>query len=152
MIESIFFNPWIWICGVVLAVAAAAVVWGIWFRRTRGEWDGIAGSITATIAGTLFGILGIAYFGMILVPYDASFYNAYRITGEVTQIESAFSGEEGTVSQIFIAEVDGIPEYIKSDDQRFRTVNVGDDVNLVCSKGFAYFQEPWYDCAFGGLK
>lgn len=141
MIESIFFNPWIWIVAVILALLVAVVIADIIFG-----WDGLG----AGIGGCFFLILAGFYFGLILPPYDASFYQTYRITGEVGQIESAFSGDEGTVSQAFIAKVDGIDLFIKSDDQRFRTVSVGDDVNLVCGKAFAYFQEPWFDCSFGG--
>lgn len=141
MIESIFFNPWIWILAVILGVFILLIILDVAF------WgDGAPGFVG--LVGFL--ILGGLYFGVILPPYDASFYQTYRITGEVGQIESAFSGDEGTMSQVFIAKVEGIDLFIKSDDQRFRTVNVGDDVNLVCGKSFAYFQEPWFDCSFGG--
>jgi hypothetical protein len=143
MIESIFFNPWIWIVPVILIICVALIVLDI-----IADLYGIG----AILGGLAFLILGGVYFGAILPPYDVSFYQTYRITGEVGQIESAFSGDEGTMSQVFIAKVDGVDLFIKSDDQRFRTISVGDDVNLVCAKGFAYFQEPWFDCSFGGNR
>lgn len=148
MIESIFFSPWIWIMGIAFAVffVMAVVSTIMWLREwgTDSSWP-----LGVCIWTLLTLVTGGVYFGGMLPPYDASFYQTYRITGELTEVESAFSGDEGTMSQIFIAKVDGIDLYIKSGDQRFRTLNVGDDVNLVCSKGFAYFQEPWYDCSFG---
>lgn len=155
MIESIFFNPWIWIVAVLLGIGVLAtvvlIIFGSWARGNRDHWDDGEGFFIASFATALSTlILAGIYFGFMLPPYDASFYQTYRITGEVTQIESAFSGDEGTMSQVFIAKVDGIDLFIKSDDQRFRTINAGDNVNLVCGKGFAYFQEPWFDCSIGG--
>jgi hypothetical protein len=151
VIESIFFNPWIWIgttlCTILVAVLIFAVV-----RAIRGS-DGYLEDwpwITAIISGILALVLVPTHFGFVLPPYDASFYQTYRITGEVTSIEAAFNGEEGTMSQVFVAEVEGVDLFIRSDDQRFRTVDTGDDVNLVCTKQFRYFQQPWYDCSFGG--
>lgn len=148
MIESIFFNPWIWIVAVILAVLVLVAVVLIWTGLDSYDYDFHVVGASITILITL-GLAGF-YFGGMLPPYDASYYQTYRITGEVTQIESAFSGDEGTMSQVFIAKVDGIDLFIKSDDQRFRTIHKGDEVNLVCGKGFAYFQEPWFDCSIGG--
>lgn len=142
MIESIFFNPWIWIVPLI-----ALVLLVVTFLAMGGDIPEMS-----FIPGLfVLGILGF-YFGAMLPPYDASYYQTYRITGEVSEIQSAFSGDEGTMSQVFVAKVDGVDLYIRSDDQRFRTLEVGDDVNLVCGKGFAYFQEAWYDCSFGGAK
>lgn len=158
MIESIFFNPWIWINTVVLLVA---VIGGLYLLRTglkklktRGSYsrEGEGRLIASGVVGTLILFLAPIHFGWVLPPYDASFYQTYRITGELSEIQSAFSGDEGTMSQVFVAKVDGVDLYIRSDDQRFRTLEAGDDVNLVCGKGFAYFQEPWYDCSFGGAR
>ncbi len=141
MIESIFFNPWIWIVPILLLVSLA-IIWA----DLAFDWMGIG----AIFGGLAFLTLAGFYFGGILPPYDTSFYQTYRITGQVEQIESAFNGDEGTMSQVFIAKVDGVDDFIRSDDQRFRSLNVGDDVNLVCSKEFRYFQEPWFECSFGG--
>lgn len=148
MIESIFFNPWIWIVPILLFVSALSILVGVYLIR-RDEFS-VGGPIGVLLGATLTLILGGVYFGALLPPYDASYYQTYRITGELTDIQSAFSGDEGTMSQVFVAEVEGVDLYIRSEDQRFRTLEVGDDVNLVCGKGFAYFQEPWYDCSFGG--
>ena len=148
MIESIFFNPWIWIFGALVGIGLVVTILSLVMGILRwGEmstwWVSFFGVGFTTLTGAGF------YFGALLPPYDSSFYHTYRITGEVTSVESAFSGDEGTMSQVFVAEVEGLDEFIKSDDQRFRTVEVGDDVNLVCTKQFRYFQEPWYDCNFG---
>lgn len=142
MIESIFFNPWIWIVPLIALVLLVI---------TAGSAMSDIAEIAFIPALFLLGLLGF-YFGAMLPPYDASFYQTYRITGELSEIQSAFSGDEGTMSQVFVAKVEGVDLYIRSDDQRFRTLAVGDDVNLVCGKGFAYFQEPWYDCSFGGAR
>lgn len=151
MIESIFFQPWVWIIPLVLVLAAVAVVWGGVQIREYGELAAGAGPFLGLIFGSVaFLGLGGFYFAEMLPPYDTSYYQTYRITGELTGIESAISGDEGTMSQTFIAEVEGVDLLIQSDDQRFRTLDVGDDVNLVCGKGFGYFQEPWYDCSIGG--
>lgn len=151
MIESIFFQPWVWIIPLVLVLAAGAVVWGGIRIRKYGDLDAGLGAVIGIVFGSvIFLILGGIYFTAMLPPYDTSYYQTYRITGELTGIESAFSGDEGTMSQTFIAEVEGVDLLIQSDDQRFRTLDVGDDVNLVCGKGFRYFQEPWYDCSIGG--
>ena len=149
MIESIFFNPWVWIVGILvgigLVVTVLSLVMGI------REWGNFSGWWLSFCFVGILTLIGAAfYFGGLLPPYDSSFYHTYRITGEVTNVESAFSGSEGMMSQVFVAQVEGIDEFIKSDDQRFRTVEAGDDVNLVCTKQFRYFQEPWYDCNFGG--
>lgn len=143
MIESIFLHPWVWILPALLVVFIALIILDILF-----DWSG--GGIVAGGICTLI-IAGI-YFGLLLPPYDASFYQTYRITGQLESVESAFSGDEGTMSQVFIAEVEGVDLFVKSDDQRFRTLSAGDEVNLVCVKSFAYFQEPWYDCSFGGVR
>lgn len=150
MIESIFFNPWIWIIPILLVISILMIPLGIYLNLNDAY--SVGGPISIFIGGLVFLILGGVYFGGILPPYDASFYQTYRITGELSEIQSAFSGDEGTMSQVFVAEVEGVDLYIRSDDQRFRTLEVGDDVNLVCGKGFAYFQEPWYDCSFGGAR
>ncbi len=142
MVESIFFNPWIWIIPIILVIALVWFIADFW-------WDTMAGWF---IGGFTLLLLPVFYFVFLLPPYDSSFYQTYRITGEVTKVEAAFNGEEGTMSQVFVAQVAGVDEFIRSDDQRFRTVTVGDDVNLVCSKEFRYFQEPWYECAFGGAR
>lgn len=149
MIESIFFNPWIWITPIILAIGVIVLFLSIVFTAydTYSLWP-----IGIIVSAVVVLPLGGFYFGAMLPPYDASFYQTYRITGELSEIQSAFSGDEGTMSQVFVAKVDGVDLYIRSDDQRFRTLEVGDDVNLVCGKGFAYFQEPWYDCSFGGAR
>lgn len=150
MIESIFFNPWVWIVPIILLASILLIPFGIYLMHLDSYSAG--GPISIVFGGLVFLGLGGAYFGTMLPPYDASFYQTYRITGELSEIQSAFSGDEGTMSQVFVAKVDGVDLYIRSDDQRFRTLEVGDDVNLVCSKGFGYFQEPWYDCSFGGAR
>lgn len=147
MIESIFFNPWIWILGLVSLVLLLTTIY--LFAKGKGSFDHGA-TLVGLFTGLFFLMSAVGYFGFILPPYDVSFYQTYRITGEVSQVESAFSGDAGTMSQVFIAKVDGIDLFIKSDDQRFRTVGVGDDVNLVCDKAFNYFQEPYFNCSFGG--
>lgn len=147
MIESIFFNPWIWILAVIIGILVLSAigcvvgefVWG-------GYGDGwMPAGFLALIAALVAGL----YFGAVLPPYDASFYQTYRITGTLEQLDSALEGDNGTMSQVFIAQVGGIDEFIRSDDQRFRTLRVDDSIDFVCTKGFAYFQEPWYDCAIG---
>ncbi len=150
MIETIYFQPWVWIVAVllgVLALISAGCAWGAW-RANDPEIPAIG----AILSGVACLILAGFYFGAMLPPYDSSYYQTYRITGHVTQIDAAFSGDEGTMSQVFIAKVDGVELFIKSDDQRFRTVHEGDNVNLVCGKSFAYFQEPWFECSFGGVS
>ena len=155
MIESIFFDPYVWIGFVLIAVFFAVAVFLFRLGRkmkakARDTFDDnyiyVWGLAWVNIA--VAGILAAVHFAVVLVPYDASFYNTYRMTGEIVEIEAAFSGDEGSMSQVFIARVDGIEEYIKSDDQRFRTLEVGDEVNLVCGKIFNYFQEPYYNCSF----
>jgi hypothetical protein len=150
MIESIFFNPWIWIIPIIIGVSIPLTIFGI--RLLRLDDLSVGGILSIGFGGMAFVFLSAVYFGWMLPPYDASYYQTYRITGELTEVQSAFSGDEGTMSQVFISRVDGVDLLIKSDDQRFRTLEVGDDVNLVCGKGFAYFQEPWYDCSFGGAQ
>lgn len=147
MIEAIFFNPWVWITPIFLVVATVLTVIGIIRMRQDDMSSWFVGIL---VGGMAFLVVAPLYFGWILPPYDSSFYQTYRITGEITEIQSAFSGGEGTMSQVFISRVEGVESFIKSDDQRFRTLEVGDEVNFVCSKGFAYFQEPWYDCNFAG--
>ncbi|SDR71695.1 hypothetical protein [Microbacterium paraoxydans] len=147
MIESIFFNPWIWIIPILMVVLVALTVVGgfaLW-RDDLSLW-----MLPTIISPFALLILGGFYFGAMLPPYDVSYYQTYRITGELTQVESAFNGDEGTMSQVFIARVDGVDLFIRSGDQRFRSLDAGDEVNLVCEKRFAYFQEPWFDCSFGG--
>jgi hypothetical protein len=155
MIQSIFFDPWIWICPVLIVILAllgfvALTQWARGRANKKTHYDDgyvfwLIGAIIAWAVGLIF---AATYFAVSLVPYDASFYNTYRMTGTVTEVEAAFNGDEGSMSQVFVAKVDGIDEFIKSDDQRFRTVEVGDDVALVCSKIFNYWQEPYYDCSF----
>lgn len=146
MIETIFIHPWTWIMAISIGLFLLLTIVSVylWIRADE-VWS------VGTIAGGLVTlILSGAYFGAMLPPYDSSFYNVYKITGELTEVESAFSGDEGTMSQVFIAKVDGVDYYIKSDDQRFRTLDVGDEVSLVCDKKFQYFVQPWYDCSFAG--
>lgn len=144
MIEAIFFNPWIWIVailiGLLLLATIGSIVWGLY----RDE--PLPGVISAA---ALLGLSG-AYFGAMLPPYDASYYQTYRITGEISTLERAFSGDEGTMSQTFVIEVDGVDLLISSSDQRLRTYEIGDDVELVCTKQFEYFVAPWYSCSVGG--
>jgi hypothetical protein len=147
VIESIFFNPWIWIIPIVLGILLMCVIACIIATYMADEFW-IMGAV---IGGIFFLMVGGFYFGAVLPPYDTSYYQTYRITGELESLESAFNGEEGTMSQVFVAEVDGIETFIRSDDQRFRTLEPGDQVNLVCSKEFRYFQQYWYECSFGGL-
>lgn len=142
MIEPIFFNPWIWIVPIlllILVIVSIAVL-----CSEMPEMAIVPGLLTLMLAGF--------YFGMMLPPYDASFYRTYQITGEVTDVQAAFAGDEGTISQSFVVEVEGISDLITSDDQRFRTIEEGDEVTLACSKEFRYFQAPWFDCAFGGNR
>lgn len=150
MIESIFFNPAVWIIPIILVICIVLIPLGVWLIRrdefSFGGWSAVGGG------SLVFLFLGAFYFGVILPPYDTSYYQTYRITGQVETIESAFSGDEGTMSQVFIATVGGVDDFIRSDDQRFRTLEVGEDVNLVCSKEFRYFQEPWFECSFGGAR
>lgn len=144
MIESIFFNPWIWIVPIILLAFIVLIVLDIFIWQE---------GIFATIAGMLLLILGGLYFALILPPYDASFYQTYRITGEVTTLERAFNADEGGgMSQTFVVEVEGVDLLIQSTDQRFRTVDVGDDVNLTCGKSFEYFVEPWYQCSIASTR
>lgn len=139
MIESIFFNPWIWIVPVILIVLLVLAVLSF-----AAYMEGVA--ILLFFCAL---ILAAFYFGLILPPYDGTYYQTYRVTGELVTLESAFSGDEGTMSQVFVAEVDGVDYLIRSDDQRFRTLDVGDDVRLACTKQFEYFVEPWLECRFG---
>ena len=156
MLESIFVSPGYWIMGSLtfLVLAFVAMSLYFWIRAVKKYHDEVwesGWSISSIMGGIIFLIMGGFFFGGVLPPYDTSFYQTYRITGELTEIESAFEGDEGTMSQVFIAAVDGIDYYIKSDDQRFRTFEVGDSVNLICYKNFQYFQEPTFSCDVGAI-
>lgn len=152
MLEIIFTSPWYWIMGAAVLISFLCIPIGIWlWTGMFGRYDGggdieFTGGTTTIIGSVLFLMFGGIYFGGMLPPYDTSFYHTYKITGELTTIEAAFSGDEGTMSQVFILEVEGIEYPIKSEDQRFRLMDEGDQVDLVCGKSFAYFQEPWFDC------
>lgn len=150
MLESIFFHPWVWIIGVLLGIltlfALFAIIRGI-FTNSYSDVDWI---MSGSLAALVVLVLGGLYFGFMLPPYDATYYQTYKISGEITELEMAFEDGSGTMSQTFVVKVDGVDEYIRSDDMRFRTLTVGDEANFVCVKGFAYFQEPWYDCSFAG--
>lgn len=141
MVEEIFFDPFVWIVPVALVICIILAVLDLVFWDTLG---------VTVVSGLLVVMLSIIYFAVFLPPYDMDYYKTYRITGEVTNIESAFDGEDGTMSQVFVAEVKGVDHLIKSDDQRFRTLSIGDDVKLACTLQFRYFQDPWYECSFGG--
>lgn len=146
MTEAIFLHPWVWIIPAVLLLLLAFTAWTIVRAITHdGDWF-----IATGFAGAAFVGLAIGLFAGMLPPYDASYYQTYRISGEVAALERAMDGDSGTFSQSFVVEVDGVDLLIHSEDQRLRTYDVGDDVNLVCAKGFAYFVEPWYGCSIGG--
>ena len=151
MIESIFFNPWIWILPYILGLFLLWLIFGVIVGFADDFGNGFSISGIAFGAMGVIGI-GIGYFGFLMPPYDTSYYQTYKITGELTEVESAFNADGGTMSQVFVARVDGIDLFIESDDQRFRTLKAGDDVNLVCGKVFNYFQEPYYNCDFSGVK
>lgn len=146
MVESIFFNPWIWIIPIILGILLVSIGIAIWRSIVSDELWSVLWVISSIIALCLSG----AYFGGFLPPYDASFYQTYRITGEINQLERAFDGGSGTMSQTFVLEVDGVDLLISSSDQRLRTYSVGDSINLVCAKEFEYFATPWYKCSVGG--
>lgn len=156
MIEAIFLHPWVWILPIVIALSLASLAAGIGFAvRYRDRFDSAWQFFSPVLI--IFGAIGTVaaagvYFAVLMPPYDMSFHYTYQIKGEVTEIRSAMSGDEGTMSQTFTARIDGIDYYIQSNDQRFRNIDEGDNVNLVCSKQFRYFQEPWYDCSIGGMN
>lgn len=147
MVESIFFNPWVWIIPIILGIALLLTVLGI--VLIWADDFSVGGPVAICFGGGTLLILGGVYFGFMLPPYDSSFYHTYRITGEVSEIQSAFEGDDGTMSQTFIIKVDGVDEVIKSEDQRMRLIDTGDEINFVCYKSFAYFQDPWYSCDVG---
>lgn len=152
MLETIFFNPYIWIGLAItgLALLVMVLMFIFWYLN-RNMWDSGEGWAIGGFSALLIALcFGVPHFSAVLVPYDSSYYYTYKITGEVTEMEAAFSDGEGVMSQVFISKVDGIDLYIRSDDQRFRTIDVGDEANFVCSKNFAYFQESWYDCSLAG--
>ena len=122
------------------------VIIGI-LNDTVGYGDG-GGSILAGMLGLIFLIMSGFYFGFALPPYDVSFYNTYKVEGQIETIDSAFEGDDGVVSKSFILTVDSTDYFIRSDDQRFRTSEVGDNVILSCNKQFQYFVDPWLDCNF----
>lgn len=146
MMESIFFNPWIWIIPIILLIMIVVIVLAIMYE-VMGEGDG-GGWITTGMVGFIFLCLAVPYFAVILPPYDASYYNTYRVTGEVASIEDAFEGGDGVVSKSFVVSIDGVDMFIRSDDQRFRTIIQGDEVKLACTKQFEYFVDPWLECKF----
>ena len=152
MIEVIFNHPWVWIIAIVLLILLVATI--LCFKQWQPDYEDFIDNgwnLIGLLCGVVFLGLGGAYFGAMLPPYDLSFHATYRITGEVSDLEKGFTGDgDGVFSSGFVLEVEGVDDYlIWSDDQRFRTIEVGDDVNLVCSKEFRYFQEPYYDCNFG---
>lgn len=140
MIEAIFIHPWVWILPILMVLCLILIAFDIFF-----DWMGFG----ATCGTVFFLLLSGAYFGLLLPPYDTSYYQTYRITGEIIELEAAFDSDGGTLSNSFVAKIDGVDEYIHSTDQRFRAVEVGDDIRLACDKKFQYFQEPYYSCAFG---
>lgn len=146
--EPIFFNPWIWVIPIILLVLVVALMLGI--RAVREDDLSLGGVMSTVFSGLGLLVLVPFYFGFMLPPYDASFYQTYRVAGELTTLEAAFNGDEGTMSQTFVSTVEGVDYFINSTDQRFRSLSVGDDVSLVCVKGFDYFVEPWLDCRFAG--
>lgn len=156
MIEIIFNHPWVWIMPIVIAffLILAVVSTVIWNRERSGHGSGEEDAVGAAawILWIVSVVLAGFYFGAMLPPYDTSFHATYRITGEVDVLEKGFTGDgDGVVSPGFVIGVEGVDDYlIWSDDQRFRTIEIGDDVNLVCGKVFRYFQEPYYDCSFAG--
>lgn len=152
MVEVIFFNPWIWIVAIIIAILLTITIIGIVLAIRHGFDEYFGWSFASIFSGIFCLLIAGFYFGALLPPYDTDYYKAYRITGELTDIQSAFSGDEGTMSQTFVAEVDGVDHTIQSTDQRLRTFKVGDDVNLVCDLTFRYFQEPWYSCDLGSIN
>lgn len=149
MIESIFVYPWIWILPVVMGLlligAVICILLEIFGNNSYGEWGIGAAFLIAGLIGTAGG-----YFGGMLPPYDLSYHQMYRVTGEVTNIERPFNDGSGIVGSSYVFEIEGIDLKLSTGDQRFRGIEVGDEVQLKCEKQFAYFTTPWYDCDFGG--
>lgn len=147
MIKPIFLDIWVWIIPIVIFIAIVIVVIGI-IRMIQDD-------LSFWIGGIIFGGIALlicipTYFAFILVPYDSSFYYTYKITGEVSEVNTAFENGNGVVSPSYVIKVKGVDYLIKSNDVRVRLMHTGDSANLVCTKSFAYFQEPWYDCSIGG--
>ena len=148
MIESIFFHPWVWIVPLILLILLIGTFVLIWVDREY-DWDGI-GVFVGCFVGLFALVLAGIYFAWMLVPYDTSFYQTYRVTGEISEYAAAFDETEGVMNRGYVLEVEGVDYQIYSSDQRLRTYAEGDSVTLVCGKIFNYFQEPYLDCAIGG--
>lgn len=146
MIESIFFNPWVWIVGVILGLLLVFTIVSIVMHVL--EWDSLSGWLVGWVFGGLLSlVVAWIYFVWLLPPYDAAYYQTYKITGEIESITRPLTDATGDTYESYTLRIVGVDDVIViSGDLRVRELTAGDDVTLACTKGFAYFTAPWWAC------
>lgn len=123
------------IAGVGLIVTSPANRYGM----SEGRMLGIGLAVTSAL------VLGSTV--MAMWPLSDDFHHYYRVTGNVTEVNSRLVGDgDSGVSQRFVVRLDPSGELFGIADTRAATLKVGSAVDLRCKREFEFNSVPGWAC------
>lgn len=131
--------------GVIFAVALTVGLALIITSPSRGGYmnEKRFGGVLISILATFFA--GVA--ALAMYPLSADFHTYYRVTGNVTEVDSRLIGNgDSGVSQRFVVRLAPSGELFGIDDTRAATLKAGSAVDLRCKREFEFNSVPGWGC------
>ena len=105
----------------------------------------------AFLVGGVAALTGGIFLFAILVPFNPTYWDDYRVEGSVTSVSNTWTEDGGNIAGVPVVTVDTVDRPLVIDDPRANTLE-GHDVMLTCTIDWNYRAADEYTCRIANIK
>jgi hypothetical protein len=149
MLEPIAILPQLWafpiVAGFLILLGALLITVGF-----RSAYDGEGWFVTGWSSAFL-GLLGMAIWVIMLIPFDAKYHQIYELEGTVEAVTNTIDGGDGELSYSPVVTLSGYSDPIVMDTPRITTLE-GREVTLRCTLEWDPYGLDTTNCGLAAIK
>ena len=103
------------------------------------------------LVGGISALMGGIFLLSILVPFNPTYWDDYRVEGSVTSVSNTWTEDGGNIAGVPVVTLDTIDRPLVINDPRAITLE-GHDVTLICTIDWHYRAADAYACRIANIK
>lgn len=144
---------WIALGAVVLIAIVVLIDWLIQRNDGSGYFEPGFGSSAIGLLFSVVAVFALAAQFIAMVPYDGKYWETYKITTVIDQVDTALMSDGDSVSQNFVVELADFDRPVVTTDPRVLNLE-GSEVTLLCGVewvNWGYSADKWV-CSLSDYK
>ena len=107
--------------------------------------------VAVLLVGGIAALMGGIFLFAILVPFNPTYWDDYRVEGHVTSVSNTWTEDGGDLARTPVVTLDTVDRPLVIDDPRAVTLD-GHDVTLTCTIDWHYRRADAYTCRIADIK